>query len=166
MRAKAAHGIVSVADENLRHSRLWRSARRAHYARATGIQKVDCSLLGGQIRLMAGPDDDDVGGTAIRYRAGRVTARRNARSQAPASDRDGKPLVFQLTAPQVARRDDRARLLRRPREGRLRVHLPQFFVAKAVLLRRAGPEILPEDVRPRDQACGGFRALPRFSGSM
>ena len=69
------------------------------YARATGIgQKVDCSLLGGQIRLMGWTlttamwrDRNPVTGQA------RITgtAERPGIS-ASFNDRDGKPLVFQL----------------------------------------------------------------------
>jgi len=44
----------------------------------------------------------------------------------------------------------------------LRVHLPQILVTKAVLLRRAGPEVLPEDVRLRDQFAKDLAALPGF----
>src|SRR5215469_11904847 len=40
-----------------------------------------------------------------------------------------------------------------------RIYLPQLFVAKAVLLRRAGPEVLPENVSLRDQLAEDFAAL-------
>jgi hypothetical protein len=46
-----------------------------------------------------------------------------------------------------------------------RVDLPQFFVAEAVLLRRTGPEVLPEDVCLRDQLAQDFAAFWGFSGS-
>ena len=46
-------GIVSVADETCAILAFGGALAALTYARATGIgQKVDCSLLGGQIRLM------------------------------------------------------------------------------------------------------------------
>src|SRR5439155_4299066 len=40
-----------------------------------------------------------------------------------------------------------------------RVHLPQFFVAETVLLRRTGPEVLAEDVGPCDELAEDFAAF-------
>jgi crotonobetainyl-CoA:carnitine CoA-transferase CaiB-like acyl-CoA transferase len=92
-------GIVSVADETCAILAFGGALAALTYARATGIgQKVDCSLLGGQIRLMGWTlttamwrNRDPVTGQA------RVTGT-PARPGLSASfnDRDGKPLVFQL----------------------------------------------------------------------
>src|SRR5258708_28521905 len=50
---KLRTGIVSVADETCAILAFGGALAALTYARATGIgQKVDCSLLGGQIRLM------------------------------------------------------------------------------------------------------------------
>ncbi len=92
-------GIVSVADETCAILAFGGALAALTYARTTGIgQKVDCSLLGGQIRLMGWTlttamwrNRDPVTGQA------RVTGT-SARPGISASfnDRDGKPLVFQL----------------------------------------------------------------------
>ena len=92
-------GIVSVADETCAILAFGGALAALTYARATGIgQKVDCSLLGGQIRLMGWTlttamwrNRDPVTGQA------RITgtAERPGIS-ASFNDRDGKPLVFQL----------------------------------------------------------------------
>src|SRR5204862_4796746 len=96
-------GIVSVADETCAILAFGGALAALTHARATGIgQKVDCSLLGGQIRLMGWTlttamwrNRDPVTGQA------RVTgtAERPGIS-ASFNDRDGKPLVFQLTGPE------------------------------------------------------------------
>ncbi|MGC2414680.1 MAG: CaiB/BaiF CoA-transferase family protein [Stellaceae bacterium] len=96
---KLRTGIVSVADETCAILAFGGALAALTYARATGIgQKVDCSLLGGQIRLMGWTlttamwrNRDPVTGQA------RVTgtAERPGLS-ASFNDRDGKPLVFQL----------------------------------------------------------------------
>jgi crotonobetainyl-CoA:carnitine CoA-transferase CaiB-like acyl-CoA transferase len=92
-------GIVSVADETCAILAFGGALAALTYARTTGIgQKVDCSLLGGQIRLMGWTlttamwsGRDPVTGQA------RVTGT-PARPGISASfnDRNGKPLVFQL----------------------------------------------------------------------
>jgi crotonobetainyl-CoA:carnitine CoA-transferase CaiB-like acyl-CoA transferase len=92
-------GIVSVADETCAILAFGGALAALTYARSTGIgQKIDCSLLGGQIRLMGWTlttamwrNRDPVTGQA------RVTgtAQRPGLS-ASFNDRDGKPLVFQL----------------------------------------------------------------------
>jgi crotonobetainyl-CoA:carnitine CoA-transferase CaiB-like acyl-CoA transferase len=92
-------GIVSVADETCAILAFGGALAALTHARATGIgQKVDCSLLGGQIRLMGWTltttmwrNRDPVTGQA------RITgtAQRPGLS-ASFNDRDGKPLVFQL----------------------------------------------------------------------
>src|SRR5947207_9783724 len=92
-------GIVSVADETCAILAFGGALAALTYARATGIgQKVDCSLLGGQIRLMGWTlttamwrNRDPVTGQA------RVTGTRERPGlSASFNDRDGKPLVFQL----------------------------------------------------------------------
>ena len=92
-------GIVSVADETCAILAFGGALSALTYARSTGIgQKVDCSLLGGQIRLMGWTlttamwrNCDPVTGQA------RVTGTPERPGlSASFNDRDGKPLVFQL----------------------------------------------------------------------
>ncbi len=92
-------GIVSVADETCAILAFGGALAALTYARSTGIgQKVDCSLLGGQIRLMGWTlttamwrNHDPVTGQA------RVTGTPERPGlSASFNDRDGKPLVFQL----------------------------------------------------------------------
>src|SRR6202008_2708648 len=92
-------GIVSVADETCAILAFGGALAALTYARSTGIgQKVDCSLLGGQIRLMGwtlttamwrnrNPVTGQARVTGTRERPGRSSS---------FNDRDGKPLVFQL----------------------------------------------------------------------
>ena len=92
-------GIVSVADETCAILAFGGMLAALHCARAQGIgQKVECSLLGGQIRLMGWTlttamwrDKDPVTGQA----------RVNGTPERPGLSAsfnviDGKPLVFQL----------------------------------------------------------------------
>ncbi|MSP05916.1 MAG: CoA transferase [Acetobacteraceae bacterium] len=92
-------GVVSVADETCAILAFGGALAALTYARATGIgQKVDCSLLGGQIRLMGWTL------TTAMWRArnpvtgqARVTGTPDRPGlSASFDDRDGKPLVFQL----------------------------------------------------------------------
>jgi crotonobetainyl-CoA:carnitine CoA-transferase CaiB-like acyl-CoA transferase len=92
-------GIVSVADETCAILAFGGALAALTYARTTGIgQKVDCSLLGGQIRLMGWTlttamwrNRDPVTGQA------RVTGTPSRPGiSASFNDLDGKPLVFQL----------------------------------------------------------------------
>ena len=92
-------GIVSVADETCAILAFGGALAALTYARATGIgQKVDCSLLGGQIRLMGWTlttamwrNRDPVTGQA------RITGTPSRPGMSASfNDRDGKPLVFQL----------------------------------------------------------------------
>jgi crotonobetainyl-CoA:carnitine CoA-transferase CaiB-like acyl-CoA transferase len=92
-------GVVSVADETCAILAFGGALAALTYARTTGIgQKVDCSLLGGQIRLMGWTltttmwrDRNPVTGQA------RVTGTpQNPGLSASFNDRDGRPLVFQL----------------------------------------------------------------------
>src|SRR5579863_3689398 len=96
---KLRTGIVSVADETCAILAFGGALAALTYARATGIgQKVDCSLLGGQVRLMGWTlttamwrDKDPVTGQA------RITGTpQRPGISASFNDRDGKPLVFQL----------------------------------------------------------------------
>ncbi len=96
-------GVVSVADETCAILAFGGALAALTYARTTGVgQKIDCSLLGGQIRLMGWTlttamwrDRDPVIGQA------RVagTPEKPAMS-ASFNDRDGKPFVFQLARDQ------------------------------------------------------------------
>jgi crotonobetainyl-CoA:carnitine CoA-transferase CaiB-like acyl-CoA transferase len=92
-------GIVSVADETCAILAFGGALAALTYARTTGMgQKVDCSLLGGQIRLMGWTlttamwrNRDPVTGQA------RVTGTpQRPGLSASFNDREGKPLVFQL----------------------------------------------------------------------
>ena len=94
-------GIVSVADETCAILAFGGALAALTHARATGIgQKVDCSLLGGQIRLMGWTlttamwrDRNPVTGQA------RITGTpQRPGISASFNDRDGKPLVFQLNS--------------------------------------------------------------------
>jgi len=96
---KLKTGIVSVADETCAILAFGGALAALTYARATGIgQKVDCSLLGGQIRLMGWTlttamwrGRDPVVGQA------RITGTPERPGiSASFDDRDGKPFVFQL----------------------------------------------------------------------
>lgn len=93
-------GIVSVADETCAILAFGGMLAALHCARTQGIgQKVDCSLLGGQVRLMGWTlttamwrDRDPVTGQA------RITGTpQRPGLSASFNDRDGKPLVFQLS---------------------------------------------------------------------
>jgi crotonobetainyl-CoA:carnitine CoA-transferase CaiB-like acyl-CoA transferase len=96
---KLRTGIVSVADETCAILAFGGALAALTHARATGIgQKVDCSLLGGQIRLMGWTlttamwrNRNPVTGQA------RVTGTPDRPGlSASFNDCDGKPLVFQL----------------------------------------------------------------------
>ncbi len=96
---KLRTGIVSVADETCAILAFGGALAALTHARATGIgQKVDCSLLGGQVRLMGWTLT-----TAMWRNRNPVTgqARISGTPERPGlsasfNDRDGKPLVFQL----------------------------------------------------------------------
>ncbi|HZM47985.1 MAG TPA: CoA transferase [Burkholderiales bacterium] len=92
-------GVVSVADETCAILAFGGMLAALHCARTQGIgQKVDCSLLGGQIRLMGWTFT-----TAMWRNRNPVTgqARVTGTAERPGlsasfNDKDGKPLVFQL----------------------------------------------------------------------
>jgi crotonobetainyl-CoA:carnitine CoA-transferase CaiB-like acyl-CoA transferase len=98
---KLRTGIVSVADETCAILAFGGALAALTHARATGIgQKVDCSLLGGQIRLMGWTLT-----TAMWRNRNPVTgqARITGTPDRPGisasfNDSDGKPLVFQLNS--------------------------------------------------------------------
>jgi crotonobetainyl-CoA:carnitine CoA-transferase CaiB-like acyl-CoA transferase len=100
---KMRTGVVSVADETCAILAFGGALAALTHARTTGVgQKIDLSLLGGQIRLMGWTlttamwrDRNPVTGQA------RVTgtAQRPGIS-ASFDDKDGKPLVFQLVGPE------------------------------------------------------------------
>jgi crotonobetainyl-CoA:carnitine CoA-transferase CaiB-like acyl-CoA transferase len=96
-------GVVSVADETCAILAFGGALAALTYARMTGIgQRIDCSLLGGQIRLMGWTlttamwrDRDPVIGQA------RVAGTREKPAMSASfNDRDGKPFVFQLARDQ------------------------------------------------------------------
>ena len=92
-------GVVSVADETCAILAFGGMLAALHCARTQGIgQKVDCSLLGGQIRLMGWTFT-----TAMWRNRNPLTgqARVTGTAERPGlsasfNDKDGKPLVFQL----------------------------------------------------------------------
>jgi crotonobetainyl-CoA:carnitine CoA-transferase CaiB-like acyl-CoA transferase len=92
-------GIVSVADETCAILAFGGALAALTHARATGIgQKVDCSLLGGQIRLMGWTLTTAMWGNRNPVTGqARVTGTRERPGlSASFNDRDDKPLVFQL----------------------------------------------------------------------
>jgi crotonobetainyl-CoA:carnitine CoA-transferase CaiB-like acyl-CoA transferase len=99
---KLRTGVVSVADETCAILAFGGALAALTHARTTGIgQKVDLSLLGGQIRLMGWTLT-----TAMWRNRNPVTgqARITGTAERPGisasfNDGEGKPLVFQLTGP-------------------------------------------------------------------
>ena len=92
-------GIVSVADETCAILAFGGALAALTHARSTGVgQKVDCSLLGGQIRLMGWTltttmwrDRNPVTGQA------RIVGTPDRPGMSASfNDQNGKPLVFQL----------------------------------------------------------------------
>ncbi len=100
---KMRTGVVSVADETCAILAFGGALAALTHARTTGVgQKVDLSLLGGQIRLMGWTLT-----TAMWRNRNPVTgqARITGTPERPGisasfNDRDGKPLVFQLVGPE------------------------------------------------------------------
>jgi crotonobetainyl-CoA:carnitine CoA-transferase CaiB-like acyl-CoA transferase len=92
-------GIVSVADETCAILAFGGALAALTYARETGIgQKVDCSLLGGQVRLMGWTLTTTMwrNQTPVTGQA-RITGTPDRPGiSASFNDRNGKPLVFQL----------------------------------------------------------------------
>jgi crotonobetainyl-CoA:carnitine CoA-transferase CaiB-like acyl-CoA transferase len=100
---KMRTGIVSVADESTAMLAFGGALAALTYARTTGIgQKIELSLLGSLVRLMGWTfttimwrNQNPVTGQA------RITGTaERAGISASFNDRDGKPLVFQLTGPE------------------------------------------------------------------
>lgn len=96
-------GIASVADESTAMLAFGGALAALTYARSTGIgQKIDLSLLGSLVRLLGWTftttmwrNQNPVTGQA------RITGTRERPGiSASFNDRDGKPLVFQLTGPE------------------------------------------------------------------
>jgi crotonobetainyl-CoA:carnitine CoA-transferase CaiB-like acyl-CoA transferase len=100
---KMRTGIASVADESTAMLAFGGALAALTHARATGVgQKIELSLLGSLIRLMGWTftttmwrNKNPVTGQA------RITGTpQRAGISASFNDRDGKPLVFQLTGPE------------------------------------------------------------------
>ena len=100
---KMRTGVVSVADETCAILAFGGALAALTHARTTGVgQKIDLSLLGGQIRLMGWTfttamwrDKNPVTGQA------RITGTPERPGiSASFDDKDGKPLVFQLVGPE------------------------------------------------------------------
>ena len=100
---KMRTGIASVADESTAMLAFGGALAALTYARTTGIgQKIELSLLGSLVRLLGWTftttmwhDKNPVTGQA------RVTGTaERAGISASFNDKDGKPLVFQLTGPE------------------------------------------------------------------
>ena len=100
---KMRTGIASVADESTAMLAFGGALAALTHARATGVgQKIELSLLGSLVRLLGWTftttmwrDKNPVTGQA------RVTGTaERAGISASFNDRDGKPLVFQLTGPE------------------------------------------------------------------
>ncbi len=100
---KMRTGIASVADESTAMLAFGGALAALTYARSTGIgQKIELSLLGSLVRLMGWTfttvmwrDRNPVTGQA------RITGTPERPGiSASFNDRDGKPLVFQLTGPE------------------------------------------------------------------
>ena len=101
---KMRTGVVSVADETCAILAFGGALAALTHARTTGVgQKIDLSLLGGQIRLMGWTFT-----TAMWRNKSPVTgqARITGTPERPGisasfDDNDGKPLVFQLVGPET-----------------------------------------------------------------
>jgi crotonobetainyl-CoA:carnitine CoA-transferase CaiB-like acyl-CoA transferase len=96
-------GVVSVADETCAILAFGGALAALTYARTTGIgQKIDCSLLGGQIRLMGWTLTTAMwrGRDPVIGQARVAGTREKPAMSASFNDRDGKPFVFQLARDQ------------------------------------------------------------------
>ena len=96
-------GVVSVADETCAILAFGGALAALTYARTTGVgQKIDCSLLGGQIRLMGWTLTTAVwrGRDPVIGQARVAGTREKPAMSASFNDRDGKPFVFQLARDQ------------------------------------------------------------------
>jgi crotonobetainyl-CoA:carnitine CoA-transferase CaiB-like acyl-CoA transferase len=96
-------GVVSVADETCAILAFGGALAALTYARTTGIgQKIDCSLLGGQIRLMGWTLTTAMwrGRDPVIGQARVAGTREKPAMSASFNDGDGKPFVFQLARDQ------------------------------------------------------------------
>lgn len=96
-------GVVSVADETCAILAFGGALAALTYARTTGIgQKIDCSLLGGQIRLMGWTLTTAMwrGRDPVIGQARVAGTREKPAMSASFNDRDGQPFVFQLARDQ------------------------------------------------------------------
>ena len=96
-------GVVSVADETCAILAFGGALAALTYARTTGIgQKIDCSLLGGQIRLMGWTLTTAMwrGRDPVIGQARAAGTREKPAMSASFNDGDGKPFVFQLARDQ------------------------------------------------------------------
>ena len=92
-------GIVSVADETCAILTFGGILAALHHANATGVgQKVDTSLLGGQIRMQGWTLTTTMwrGSNPVTGQARMVGTEKRPGMSASFEDRDGKPFVFQL----------------------------------------------------------------------
>ena len=95
-------GIVSVADETCAILTFGGILAALTHARTTGIgQKVDTSMLGGQLRLMGWTLTTTMwrGTNPVTGQARMVGTEKRPGMSASFEDRDGKPFVFQLAGP-------------------------------------------------------------------
>lgn len=95
-------GIVSVADETCAILTFGGILAALTHARATGVgQKVDTSLLGGQLRLMGWTLTTTMwrGTNPVTGQARMVGSEKRPGMSACFNDGDGKPFVFQLAGP-------------------------------------------------------------------
>ncbi len=92
-------GIVSVADETCAILTFGGVLAALHHANATGVgQKVDTSLLGGQIRMQGWTLTTTMwrGSNPVTGQARMVGTEKRPGMSASFEDRDGKPFVVQL----------------------------------------------------------------------
>ena len=95
-------GIVSVADETCAILTFGGILAALTHARTTGVgQKVDTSLLGGQLRLMGWTLTTTMwrGSNPVTGQARMVGTEKRPGMSVCFEDRDGKPFVFQLAGP-------------------------------------------------------------------
>jgi crotonobetainyl-CoA:carnitine CoA-transferase CaiB-like acyl-CoA transferase len=99
---KMRTGIASVADESTAMLAFGGALAALTHARATGVgQKIELSLLGSLVRLLGWTFTTTMWRQEPGHRPGpRHRHGERAGISASFNDRDGKPLVFQLTGPE------------------------------------------------------------------